>query len=283
FRRRKCKLLVILNPRLLRVKDPNLNSTQAFPLLRFFLHPRRTRSGRPRLPQKLHQLRLAVLPLRAIRQRLQRPLPARHFILAQDQRIPRAQLIRLPQRLAKLLLHRRKLHAKSRSPQIPRRANRRRQRFLPHPRDVHVQRLCHVALPRFLQRKDHAVFANRKADALRRRPAQQFQQPIISPATAHRILRTQAPRGDLKRRPHVVVQPAHQPPILPVRHAAQFQLPFHFRVMLRAIRTEVIADARQLFDNRLLSNFESSTRKGFVSIRRWLSAPSLSFTLSSAL
>src|SRR5438067_3392895 len=66
------------------------------------------------LPQKFQQLRLGEFPLLARRQRLQRPFAARHFIIAENQRVSSAQFVRLTERLAEFLLHRRQLDAEAR-------------------------------------------------------------------------------------------------------------------------------------------------------------------------
>src|SRR5947207_666824 len=205
------------------------------------------------LLQMLEQIRFSELCLRAVGQRLQRPPSFGHFVVAEDQRVLRAEFVRLAERFAEFLLHWRQLHAESRLAQIFRGADGGRMRALAHPRDVYVTALLNRRFPAFLQRQDQAVFADGKADTLGWRAAQQFYQPIVAPAAAHSILRAEALRRDFKRRAHVIVEAAHQPPILAVDHAAHFELMLYGRVVRGAFFTEMIGDARQLGDNGLLA------------------------------
>src|SRR5205085_5402486 len=77
------------------------------------------------LLQKIQQPLFSKFRLLARRQRLQRPLAAFHFIISENQRVSSAQFVRLAQRLAEFLLHRRQLDAKSCRAQAFRSANRR--------------------------------------------------------------------------------------------------------------------------------------------------------------
>src|SRR5882762_1980979 len=122
-----------------------------------------------------------------------------------------------------------------------------------HPGDVHVAALLGSRLPTLLERQDQAVFADGKADALCWRPAKQFYQSVVAAAAADSILRTESLRRDFEGRPHVIVQPAHEPPILAEEDAAHFELVLYGSVVGRAVLAEVIGDARQRGDNALLA------------------------------
>src|SRR6267143_5040162 len=146
------------------------------------------------------QVGLGKLCLRAVRQRLQRPQTFGHFIVAENERVLSAELVRLPERLAEFLLHRRQLDAETRLAQILRRADGGGVRPFTHPGDVHVAALLRRRFPALLQRQDQAVLADGKADALGWRPAKQFYQSVVAPAAAHSILRTESLSGDFERR-----------------------------------------------------------------------------------
>src|SRR5438309_391184 len=205
------------------------------------------------LLQMLEQIRFSELCLRAVGQRLQRPQTFGHFVVAGNERVLRAEFVRLAEGFAKFLLHRRQLHAESCLAQIFRCADGGRLRALAHPRDVYVAALLNRRLPAFLQRQDQAVFANGKADTLGWRTAQQFYQPIVASAAADGILRTESLRRDFKRGAHVIVEAAHKSPVLAVDYSAHFELMFYGSVVLRAVLAQVIGDARQLGDDGLLA------------------------------
>src|SRR5438094_4169826 len=205
------------------------------------------------LLQMLEQIGFSELCLRAVGQRLQRPQTFGHVIVAEDQRVLRAEFVRLAEGFAEFLLHRRKLHAESCLAQIFRCADGCRLRALAHPRDVYVTALLNRRFPAFLQRQDQAVFADGKADALGWRPAQQFYQPVVATAAAHGILRAESLRRDFKRRAHVIVKATHEPPILAVDYAAHFELMLYGGVVRGALFAEVIGDVRQRGDDGLLA------------------------------
>src|SRR5262249_16475742 len=145
------------------------------------------------------------------------------------------------------------IHPEPGTTQRLRSAQRRRVRRLTHPRHVHIHSglyashslalsiegplvypelrgaTSHCLL--LLQRQNHPILSNGEPTPFRRRPTEQLPQPVLPPASAHCILRTQSLRRNLKRRPHVIVQPTHQPPIFLVHHAAQIQLPLQLRVV----------------------------------------------------
>src|SRR5207248_3133612 len=107
--------------------------------------------------EKINQMRLGQFDLFARRQRLQRPLAARHFIIAENQRVTRTQFVCLAQRFAEFLLRRRKLDAETSRSQILRRANGRSVSFLAHPGDIHVAPLRRGRFTGFLQREDQEI------------------------------------------------------------------------------------------------------------------------------
>src|SRR5882762_646277 len=205
------------------------------------------------LAQMFQQIRFAVLFLRAVRQRLQRPQAFGYFIIAENQRVLCAEFIRLTEGFAEFLLDRGQLNAEARLAQIFRRADGGGVSSFTHPGDVHVAALLGGHLAALLQRQDQAIFTDGKADALGWRSAKQFYQSVIAPAAADGILRTEPLRRNFKRRPHVIVQPAHEPPILAEEDAAHFELVLYSSVVRRAVLAEVIGDARQRGDNALLA------------------------------
>ena len=89
-------------------------------------------------------------------------------------------------------------------------------------------------LSRFLQRQHQAVFANRKTNSGSAGAAQRFRKPVVAPAAEDRILRPQSAVGEFKRRPRVVVEPAHQSIVERKRHADSFQDLLHLLEMLAA-------------------------------------------------
>src|SRR5260370_6078452 len=146
----------------------------------------------------LQQIRFGVLCLRTVRQRLQRPQAFGYFIIAEDQRVLRAEFVCLAERLAELLFNRRQFDAEAGFAQIFRRADGGRARSFTHPGDVDVTALLGWRFAALLQRQDPAVFADGKADALCWRTAKQFYQSVVAAAAADGILRTEALRGDFK-------------------------------------------------------------------------------------
>ena len=58
-----------------------------------------------------------------------------------------------------------------------------------HPGDEDVDSSLHFWFSGFLERKDQAVFTDSEADALGRRPAEQFDEAVVAAAAAHGVLR----------------------------------------------------------------------------------------------
>ena len=159
--------------------------------------------------------------------------------------------------------------------QLPRNLHRRGIGRRAHPRHKNAQARQFRRLPAVLYRQNRAIAADRKADALRRMAAEQLDQSVIPPAAANRILRAQPLRRHLKRCPRVVVESSHQPPVLVVRNARANSI--HPSVPKNAAGKPRKDDQRIRGSVSMIDcssgSFESSTRSGFVSIRRWLSAP----------
>src|SRR5712691_5075062 len=83
----------------------------------------------------LQQIRFGELCLRAVRQRLQRPLAAGDFIVAENEGEACAQFVGLAEGFAEFLLDGRKLDTEPRAAQILCGANRRSVGFFAHPSD----------------------------------------------------------------------------------------------------------------------------------------------------
>src|SRR5260370_25557144 len=86
----------------------------------------------------LDKIGYGVLGLRTVRQRLQRPQAFGYFIITEDQRVLRAEFVRLAERLAKFLLDWRQLDAEARLAQIFRRAYGGPVSSVTHPGDVYL-------------------------------------------------------------------------------------------------------------------------------------------------
>ena len=68
------------------------------------------------------------------------------------------------------------------------------------------------------------VDADGKPDPRCRRPAQCFDEPVVAPASAERVLRArQGAAGVLERRPQVVVEPAHEAGVECVRNSERVE------------------------------------------------------------
>src|SRR6266568_332382 len=202
----------------------------------------------------LHQIRFSKLFLLSVGERFQRPLAAGDFIVAENEGEACAQFVGLAEGFAEFLLYGRKLDTEARVAQIFRGANGCRVGLFTHPGDVQKWRVAsgEWRVTSLQQRENQAIFADGEADALRRRAAEQLNQAVVAATATHSILRTKPLRGDFKRRAHVVVKAADEAPVFMVFHGAQAELMFHRGVMCRAVLAEMVADTRQLFDDRLL-------------------------------
>jgi len=110
-------------------------------------------------------------------------------------------------------------------------------RSFTHPGDVHVAALLGRRLP--LSCSDKIKRSSPIANRYPSLAARQAILPVRRSARRHRRhLRTKSLRRDFKRRAHVIVQPAHQPPILAVYHSAHFKLVLYGSVVRRAVFAE---------------------------------------------
>src|SRR5260370_35372360 len=100
------------------------------------------------------QIWFRVLCLRAVRQRLQRPQAFGDFIIAEDQRVLRAEFVCLAERLAELLLHGRQLDADADLAQFFRRAYGGRRTYLPRTAAANLPALLAVAFSPLSQHLD---------------------------------------------------------------------------------------------------------------------------------
>ena len=105
---------------------------------------------------------------------------------------------------------------------------------------------------RGLHGQNQAVLADGETDAGSGRPAQHLGKPVVAPTADHRVLGAQRAAGNLKRRPRVVVEPAHQTRRNLIGKAARLQPARDPLEMLAALGVEVVDDLGQLFDDRLV-------------------------------
>ncbi len=84
------------------------------------------------------------------------------------------------------------------------------------------------------------------------RAAQHLGKPVVAPAADHRVLGAQRAAGNLKRRPRVVVEPAHQARRNLIGKAARLKFARDAVEMLAALGVEVVDDLGQLLDDRLV-------------------------------
>ena len=137
---------------------------------------------------------------------LQRILAGGDLVVAQDQRIPRAQLIgqfhgalQLPPAITST-----EMPSRRRS-----RASTPAWRSAASPSGAMKRSSAGVA--RLLHGHHQPVFADRKPDPRRMHArAQRFRQAIVTPAAQHGILRAQIAVRHFERGAHVVIEPAHQ-------------------------------------------------------------------------
>src|SRR6185437_1938635 len=118
--------------------------------------------------------------------------------------------------------------------------------------DVNVRLLLYVACG-FLQSHHQAVFADSKTNARGRLwTSQQLSEAVIAPSAEDGVLRSKRSVREFKSCARVVVEPAHQAMIDFKRYADAFQNSFHFLEMFFARVVEVIKNARQCLDDRLI-------------------------------
>lgn len=107
-------------------------------------------------------------------------------------------------------------------------------------------------LTAFLDGENRAVGADCKADAFCRRAAEQFDEAIVTAAAANGVLRAKPCGGDFERGTRVIVEAADEAPIFFVSDVAERQFVFQLRKMGAASFAQMIGNARQSFDDRLL-------------------------------
>src|SRR5262249_33939053 len=84
------------------------------------------------------------------------------------------------------------------------------------------------------------------------RAAEEFDEAVVAAAPADGVLRAETLRRDFKRSAHVVVESAHEAPVLLIENAAEFEFALHGVVLRFAIVAKVVGDFGKRSDDGLL-------------------------------